>query len=169
LRESVIPSAGALPRPPVLADLHKLSLSLARAPEVVAFARALSGRQRAPGRLARIAGLFWFVSHLVDVPPSPGEPRDGVDLLLAFAGEEEGPALILASLLLALGERASLSGSSGRLHVRVEIGPDDLARLPPYAQPTLRAGRCYVPLDPRRARAPLGFLPRSDVARLHRA
>lgn len=158
----MISSTSSAPRPPVLVDLHNLSLSLAREREVIAFARALSSRLRVPGRLPRIAGVFSFVGHLVDVPhPLDGEPRDGVDVLLALAGEQEGPALILAALLLALGERAFLARASGQLHVRVEIEPHDLARLPPYAQPILTGGRCYVPLDPRRARSPLGFLPRT--------
>ena len=55
----------------------------------------------------------------------------------------------------------TLTRASGQLHVRVEIEPHDLARLPPYAQPIVTGGRCYVPLDPRRARSPLGFLPRT--------
>jgi hypothetical protein len=162
LPESVIPSTGDdASRQPVLADLHDLSLSLARAPDVVAFARTLAGRWSCPGSVARLAGVFSFVGHLVDVPAAAaGEPRDGVDVLLALAGEEEGPALILAALLLALGERAFLARAASRLYVRVEIEPRDLRRLPPFAQPILSGGRCYLPLDPRGARSPLGFLPR---------
>lgn len=155
------PSTGDASRQPVLADLHNLSLSLAREPDVIAFARALASRWGRPGGLPRLAGVFSFVGHLVDVPaPAQGEPRDGVDALLALAGEQEGPALILAALLLALGERAFLTRGAGGPYVRVEIEPRDLARLPPYAQPTVSGGRCYLPLDPRRARSPLGFLPR---------
>jgi hypothetical protein len=137
---------------------------------VIAFARELTGRLPATGRLPRIAGVFTFVGHLVDVPPpASGEPRDGVDVLLALAGEQEGPALILAALLLALGERAFLAKAAGRLYVRVEIEPRDLWRLPPFAQPILSGGRCYLPLDPRRARSPLGFLPRSAREALNRS
>jgi hypothetical protein len=161
LPESVIPSTGDASRQPVLAGLHNLSLSLARERELIAFARQLARRLPAAGRLERIAGVFSFVGHLVDVaPPACGEPRDGVDVLLALAGEQEGPALILTALLLALGERAFLARTADRLHVRVEIEPRDLWRLPPFARPTLSGGRCYLPLDPRGARSPLGFLPR---------
>jgi hypothetical protein len=158
---NVISGTRSAARQPVRVDLHNISLSLAREREVIAFARELSRRLPAAGRLPRIAGVFSFVGQLVDVPPPAlGEPRDGVDVLLALAGEEEGPALILAALLLALGERAFLAKAAGRLYVRVEIEPRDLWRLPPFAQPILNGGRCYLPLDPRRARSPLGFLPR---------
>jgi hypothetical protein len=158
----VISSTSSALRPAAHVDLHNLSLSLAREREVIAFARALASRLRAPGRLPRIAAVFSFVAHLVDVPSTvDGEPRDGVDVLLALAGEREGPALILSALLLAVGERAFLAGASDRLHVRVEVEPEDLARLPPHAQLSLTGGRYYVPLDPCRARSPLGFLPRT--------
>jgi hypothetical protein len=161
LPESVIPGTGDASRRPVLADLHNLSLSLAREPEVISFARALAGRWGRPRGIPRLAGVFSFVGHLVDVPPpAPGEARDGVDVLLALAGERGGPALILAALLLALGERAFLARGVDGLYVRVEIEPGDLSRLPPFAQPVVSGGRCYLPLDPRRARSPLGFLPR---------
>jgi hypothetical protein len=118
-------------------------------------------RRAAPGdRLARLTTVFTFVSHLVDVPPPVArEARDGVDVLIALAGEEEGPALILAALLQALGERAALAEAAGFAFVRVEIGLADLRRLPPHARPLARRGRCYLPLDPRGARRPLGFLP----------
>jgi hypothetical protein len=161
LPESVTPSTGDASRQPVLADLHNLSLSLAREPDVIAFVRALAGRWGRPRGVARLAGVFTFVGHLVDVPgPLPGKPRDGVDVLLALSGERGGPALILAALLLALGERAFLARGPDGLYVRVEIEPGDLARLPPFAQPVVSGGRFYLPLDPRRARSPLGFLPR---------
>ena len=114
--------------------------------------------------MSRLAAVFSFVGHLVDVPPPPaGELRDGVDLLLGLIGEDEGPALILAALLLALGEKASLAYAPRMAFVRVELEPSDLARLPPHAHPLLLRGRCYLALDARRARSPLGFLPRSAL------
>lgn len=139
---------------------HALALALARHRDVVAFARALVRGPRSSDRLSRLASVFSFVSHLVDVPPPAEEyTRDGVDLLLELAGDDEGPALILAALLLALGEKAALSYVPGLAFVRVELDLADLSRLPPHAGPIFTHGRWYLPLDPRRARAPLGLLP----------
>jgi hypothetical protein len=67
---------------------------------------------------------------------------------------------MLAALLLAAGERASLAFAPGGSFVRVEIEPSDIARLPPYASPIARNGRYYLPLDARRARRPIGRPPR---------
>lgn len=142
------------------AALHELILSLARRAEVVEFARALVVRYRARDRVGRLAAAFSFVAHLVDAPQPSGPPRDGVDLLLALAGEDEGPAVILGALLLALGERAGLECAPGFAFVRVALETNDLARLPPWADLRAEGGRAYLPLDPRRARTPLGFLPR---------
>jgi hypothetical protein len=139
---------------------HALALALARHRDVVAFARALVRGRRASDRVSRLASVFSFVGHLVDVPPAAdGGARDGVDLLLELAGDDEGPALILAALLLALGEKAALSYVNGLAFVRVELDHADLSRLPPHAGPILANGRWYLPLDPRRARSPLGLLP----------
>lgn len=125
------------------------------------FARRLIQPAEVGGRLARLAAVFSFVGQLVDVPPpAAGEARDGVDALLALVGEDEGPALILAALLLALGERAALSLGAGLAFVRVELEATDLSRLPPHAEPIVQGGRCYLALDARHARTPLGFLPR---------
>lgn len=138
--------------------LHDLSISLARNPDVVGLSRALVRGCR--DRLARIAAVFTFVGHLVDVPPAEdGEPRDGVDLLMELAGEGEGPAVILSAILRALGERASVACAPGMAFVRVELELDDLARLPPHAGLFASRGRYYLPLDARQARSPLGFLP----------
>jgi hypothetical protein len=139
---------------------HALALGLARHRDVVAFARALVRGPRSADRLSRLAAVFSFVCHLVDVPPPPaGRARDGVDVLLGIAGEDEGPALILAALLLALGEKAALAYTPALAFVRVEIDLADLSRLPPHAGPIFANGRWYLPLDPRRARSPLGRLP----------
>lgn len=89
--------------------------------------------------------------------------RDGVDWLLTLAGSDEGPSVILAALLLALGERAALEYRPGLAFVRVELHADDVARLPPHAHPWSRSGRFYIPLDARHARSPFAFLP--DLAR----
>ena len=112
-------------------------------------------------RVARLGAVFTFVNTLVNVPSPPdGECRDGVDLLLGLAGEQEGPAVILSALLLALGERAVIDYVPGMAFVRVEVDVSDLARLPPHAGLFASRGRYFVPLDPRQARSPLGFLPR---------
>jgi hypothetical protein len=105
--------------------------------------------------------VFTFVNTLVNVPPSPdGKVRDGVDLLLGLAGEQEGPAVILCALLQAVGERAAIDYVPGMAFVRVEIEIGDLSRLPPHADLIAARGRFFIPLDPRQARSPLGFLPR---------
>jgi hypothetical protein len=143
------------------AILHHLSLALARDAGLVLFARALVGRVPAHDRIARIASVFTFVSHLVDVPAA-GRARDGADALLVLAGAEDGPAVILAGLLKALGERAHLEYTREMVFVRVRLEPADLHRLPPHAALVLKRGRrggYLLPLDPRRARIPLGFLP----------
>jgi hypothetical protein len=141
-------------------SVRDLAIALARDPDVVAFARGLVASARPRDRLARIAAVFTFVGHLVDVPEEPGgEARDGVDLLLGLAGDGEGAAVILAALLQALGERAAVDAAGGLAFVRVEIDPDDLARVPPHARPFVSRGRFYLPLDARDARRPLGFLP----------
>jgi len=103
----------------------------------------------------------------VDVPPpAPDAPRDGVDVLVALVGAHEGPALILAALLQALGERAGVEWSPpGPPFVRVQIDPCDLARLPPFAGIRVEGRRLYLPLDPRCARTPVGFLPASTRRR----
>ena len=99
--------------------------------------------------------------HLVDVPAA-GRAADGSDLLMALAGAQHGPAVILAALLQALGERAQLEYTREMVFVRVEIEAADLARLPPHAALVFRRTRrgYLLPLDPRRAGSPLGFLPR---------
>jgi hypothetical protein len=111
-------------------------------------------------RLGRVASVFSFVCHLVDVPQA-GRSPDGSDFLLALAGVEHGPAVILASLLQALGERVQLEHTREMVFVRVQLDANDLDRLPPHARLLFgRRGRGYLlPLDPRRARSPLGFLP----------
>jgi hypothetical protein len=111
-------------------------------------------------RLARIAGVFSFVAHLVDLPPREAAEPDGVAVLLCRAGEQEGPAVILAALLLALGERVRVESMREIAFVRVEIQADDLTSLPPHAGLIRSRDRLYLPLDPRRSRSPLGFLPR---------
>jgi hypothetical protein len=113
-------------------------------------------------RIGRIARVFTFVGLLVDVPAA-GRARGGADVLLVLAGMEDGPAVILAALLLALGERAQLEYTREMIFVRVQLEPSDLRRLPPHAVLLLKRGRrggFLLPLDARRARIPLGFLPR---------
>ena len=141
--------------------LRDLTISLARNPDVVEFARSVADGWHARDRIGRVAAAFTFVSHLVDVPALEDDGvRDGVDHLLHLAGVREGPPVILCALLQALGERACLDEASGLPFVRVEIDAGDLARLPPHAGPFVDRGRVYLPLDSRDARSALGFLPR---------
>ena len=149
--------------------IHDLAVSLARNSDVVAFARVLATVPRVRSRMARISALFSFVNALVNVPPAgDGHVRDGVDLLLQMAGEQEGPAVILCALLQALGERAAVDYAPGMAFVRVEIHLEDLSRLPPHAGLITAHGRWYVPLDPRQERSPLGFLPKPAREALRR-
>lgn len=66
--------------------------------------------------------------------------------------------MILAALLLALGERAAVEYRPGLAYVRVELQAADVARLPPHASLFSRRGRFFIPLDARRARSPFAFL-----------
>jgi hypothetical protein len=112
-------------------------------------------------RLRRIAALFTFVSHLIGDGPVPTELRDGVDALVQVAGADAAPAVLLAALLKAAGERAQVDYARGLVFVRIEIGAADAARLPPHAALIVaRRGRClYLPLWVRHGRSPMGFLP----------
>jgi hypothetical protein len=94
---------------------------------------------------------------VVDAPDDAA--RDGTRMVLALAGRDHGPAVILAAMLLALGERALLLATGAASLVRVRIGSRELAALPPYAT-VVRSAGWYLVLDPRSARRPLGFVPR---------
>jgi hypothetical protein len=124
---------------------------------VVVFARALVTRRPCPHRLARVAAVFSFVARLVD----GAEPMrdDRVARLLWLAGRERGPAVILAALLLALGEKARVECTREIAFVSVSLEAKDLALLPPHAKLRPRGRGVDLPLDPRGARSPLGFLP----------
>lgn len=149
----------ATPRLPTRRALHELSICLARDRHVVEFSRSLVASPPARDRLARIAATFSFVSTLVNTPAAARRPaRDGVGALLAIAGEREGPAVILCAMLQALGERASVVHAPAMPFVRVELGLQDIRRLPPYARLFAARERYYIPLDPRRPRWPIGFL-----------
>ena len=138
---------------------HELALALARNPEIAAFARSLADGAPRRDRLARLALTFSFVSQLALSPPPADGVRDGLDFLLALAGEDEGPAVILTALLLALGERACVARAGVLAFVRVELLREDVARLPPHACLLRRGGRYFIPLDARRPRSPFAFLP----------
>jgi hypothetical protein len=120
--------------------------------------RALDARDR----LGRIAALFTFVSQLGAGGDETVELRDGVDVLFRVAGPEAAPAVLLAALLKAAGERAQLDYARDLVFVRVEVDPTDAARLPPHAALIVARRRAclYLPLWVRHARSPLGFLPR---------
>jgi hypothetical protein len=147
------------------AALHGLSLSLARQPRLVAFSRSLVRRVPPRDRLGRIAAVFAFVSHAVDLRRFLAAPPGTVSSLGALtliAGEDHGASLVLCALLQALGERARVERTRELAFVRVEVDLRDVARLPPHAGLIVTRGRprYYLPLDARRARSPLGFLPR---------
>jgi hypothetical protein len=148
-------------------SLIALSVSLARHAEVTAFARQLAQGWARGGRIGRVVASFTFVSHLVDLPPAPcGE--DGVSWLLERLGPDHGPAVLLAAVLLALGERAQVESTREISFVRVEVDPDDLPHLPPHAELLVAQERMYLPLDARRHRLPLGVLPADVRAALSR-
>jgi hypothetical protein len=112
-----------------------------------------------------VAALLTFVGGLIDSrAPGPGTVNasgdDGLDRLLSALGGHRGPAVVLAALLMALGERARLECTREMAFVQVEIQPADLMLVPPFARVHERNGRYYLPLDARRGRIPLGFLPR---------
>jgi hypothetical protein len=136
--------------------LQALAVAIARQKPVVVFARALVSRRPCPHRLARVAAVFSFVARLVD----GAEPLrdDRVAHLLWLVGRDRGPAVILAALLLALGERARVVCTREFAFVRVALEARDLALLPPHAR--LHGDGRRLDLDPRRAVSPLGFLPR---------
>ena len=101
--------------------------------------------------------MFGFVSQIAGAPPPQDEVHDGVDWLLALASDPEGRALVLAALLSALGEKATVEYRPGTSFVRVELAPADVGRLPPHARLIVRQGRVFIPLDARSARAPFAF------------
>ena len=147
------------------AALHGLSLSLARQPRLVALSRSLVRRVPARDRLARIAAVFAFVTQAVDARRFLADSPDrisGLGALTLIAGEDHGASLVLCALLQALGERARVERTRELAFVRVELDFRDVAGLPPHAGLIVTRGRprYYLPLDARRARSPLGFLPR---------
>jgi hypothetical protein len=119
--------------------------------------RALHARDR----LGRIAALFTFVTQLMRDEDAGSELHAGVDALVRVAGDDAGPAVLLAALLKAAGERAQVDYARDLVFVRIEIAPADAARLPPHSALIVarRRGRVYLPLWVRHARSPLGFLP----------
>lgn len=143
---------------------------------MIKFARQVVRRSPSQHRLARIAALLTFVGWLIDsrAPERASRPatdHNGVDLMLAALGAHRGPAVVLAAMLMALGERARVECTREMAFVQVELGAADLLALPPFARVHVRGGRYFLPLDARRGRIPLGFLPqpvRTVLARRHR-
>jgi hypothetical protein len=126
---------------------------------LIRFARQVV-RRAPPQRLARVAALLTFVGRLIDSrEQGRASGHNGVDLMLAALGGHRGPAVVLAALLMALGERARVECTREMAFVQVELGAADLPRLPPFARVHVRSGRYFLPLDARRGRIPLGFLP----------
>ena len=70
------------------------------------------------------------MSQLAAGESAAAELRDGVDALVQVAGPEAAPAVLLAALLKAAGERAQLDYARDLVFVKVEIDPADAARLP---------------------------------------
>jgi hypothetical protein len=138
------------------AYLQSLGIGLARRPDMVLFARRLVGRVPAGDRVARVGAVFHFVAQLVEAAPAPGARR-GLLALLDHVGPDRGPAVILAGLLLALGERARIECLREMAFVDLEVAEPDVLRLPPFAQVRTAGGRRLLPLDARGGR-PLGFL-----------
>jgi hypothetical protein len=138
------------------AYLQSLGIGLARRPDTVVFARRLVAQVPPGERLARVGALFHFVRQLVEAAP-PAGARQGLLALLDHVGPERGPAVILAGLLLALGERPRIECLREMAFVDVEVAEPDVQRLPPFAQVRLARGRRLLPLDAR-AGQPLGFL-----------
>jgi hypothetical protein len=122
------------------------------------FARALVTRRPCPHRLARVAAVFSFVCRLVDGAEPVADDR--VARLLWLMGRDRGPAVILAGLLLALGERARVECTREIAFVRLALDARDLALLPPHARLQVNPRGVHLPLDARGAGRPLGFLPR---------
>jgi hypothetical protein len=150
--------------------LHGLCISLARDASVIAFARKLavgSTPQVEDARIPRVTTVFTFVAHLVDARPGGTAPADlgALRPLLAF---REGPAVLLCALLNALGERARLERTREMAFVRVALDIDDVGHLPPHVRLLGDAAHPELPLDPRQARTPLGFLPRAVCSVLAR-
>lgn len=146
------------------AALHGLSLSLARKPRLIAFSRSLVRGLPPRDRLARIAAVFTFVSQAADPSMATGAfTGTGLIALTKIVGEDQSAALVLCAMLQALGERARVERTRELAFVRVEVDLRDLARLPPHTLLIVTRGvaRYYLPLDARRARSPLGFLPRA--------
>jgi hypothetical protein len=107
----------------------------------------------------------------VSVLPAARE-RDGVGYLLELAGEDWGAAVILTALLRALGERVQVESAVGKVFVRVEVAAGDIARLPPYTSIYRTGDRYFIPLAPRAAHGPVGYLPqpmRHAIRRLSQA
>lgn len=127
---------------------------------MVGFARDLVNERGATDRLSRVTAVFTFVAHLVDAGPgaSAALALGPMQPLLAF---REGPAVLLCALLKSLGEQARLERTREMAFVRVALDLGDVARLPPHARLLGDAARLEIPLDPRQARTPVGFLPRA--------
>lgn len=144
--------------------LHSLSLALARHPAVVAHTWRLARRRE---RLGRIAALFGFVHRLA---AAEGLRRARVhDLRAAGLREGDVAAALLAAMLRAAGERASLEYTREMAFVRVAVAGADVAGLPPWARLlSSPAGRLDLALAPRGAWMPAGYLPPSVAAALQR-
>jgi hypothetical protein len=138
--------------------LHALCLALARHRPLIECALSLARPHEGRGRVPRLAAVFAFVGQLAD--DSSPDRGGGLDWLRRLTDEEDAPSVLLAALLLALGERAQLDFTRELPFVRVELQPADVARLPPHAL-VLQAGpRIFLALACRHRRSPLGFIPR---------
>jgi len=106
------------------------------------------------------AAAFGAGSALTIVPIASMISHRGYEAAFVSFGIGQGIAVILAALLLALGEKAAVDYAPGMAFVRLEIDPADLPRLPPFAELRVVRGRFFLPLDARSPRGPIGVLPR---------
>jgi hypothetical protein len=117
-------------------------------------------RRDARGRLPRVAAVFAFVGEVADDEGRDSRAGQGLDWLRHLAGEEDAPAILLAALLLALGERAQVDYTRELPFVRVELHPQDVAALPPHASLLQTGSRVFLALAARHRKSPMGFIPR---------
>ena len=119
-------------------------------------------RYAAQHRLARVSALLTFVGRWIDSRgerAEAGSAQSGADLVLGALGAHRGPAVVLAAMLMSLGERARVECTREMAFVQVELTAADVLRLPLFARVHVRGGRYFLPLDARRGRIPVGFLP----------
>jgi len=147
--------------------LHSISLALARHPGLVAHTWTLiEGRA---DRLARIAAIFDFVHRAAagDALPPAATAQPATTPMSALR-DGDVTAALMAAMLRAAGERATVAFTREMAFVRVAVGGADVAQLPPWARPLrFPGGRLEVGLAPGRQWTPPGYLPAPAREGLH--